>query len=120
MKSRVSEVAGHIEVEHTLRSGGRESRICVTAKGPAAMPPEDSEAHFFKEHSWGFGTGRGGQRVTYEVRHPVWSTYAVQDVQMDWDWASIYGPDWAHLADQAPRSVFLAHGSEIAVSPKHA
>ena len=90
----------------------------VVADASAHTPPEDSEAHFFKEHSWGYGTNRRGHLVTYEVRHPVWETYPVRSFNFNWDWEGIYGPEWAHLADVEPRSVFLARGSEISVSPK--
>ena len=115
MTSEVVEADGQLVVEHHL---GQTSRLRVVASAETSTPSEDSEAHFFKEHSWGYGTSRDGNLVTYEVQHPVWQTHAVQSVQMDWDWAAVYGPDWAHLADVQPRSVFLARGSEVSVSPK--
>ncbi len=118
MRSRVTEQTEGLQVEHWLRREGKESRVRVLADPVPHTPSEDSEAHFFKEHSWGYGTSRRGALVTYEVAHPVWATHEVRDLQMDWDWVSIYGPQWAHLADQTPRSVYLALGSEISVSPK--
>lgn len=118
MRSRVTEGPDELKVEHWLKVAGRESRLQVIANPSSTTPPEDGEAHFFKEHNWGYGTSRRGKLVTYEVAHPIWATHEIRDVEMDWDWAGVYGPDWALLADQEPRSVFLAHGSEVAVSPK--
>mgnify|MGYP002036565628 CR=1 FL=1 len=118
MKSQVMEHQGTLEVTHRLTRHRRTSDLSVVADASAHTPPEDSEAHFFKEHSWGYGTNRRGHLVTYEVRHPVWETYPVRSFNFNWDWEGIYGPEWAHLADVEPRSVFLARGSEISVSPK--
>jgi uncharacterized protein YqjF (DUF2071 family) len=120
MRSQVTEGPEELRVEHWLTVAGRESRLRVVAHPSSSTPPEGGEAHFFKEHSWGHGTSRKGTRLTYEVAHPVWATHEVRKVEMDWDWASIYGEEWAHLADQEPRSVFLASGSEVSVSPKQA
>ena len=118
MRSEVVAGPDALTVSHWLDSGGHTGHLQVVADPESQVPAEDSEAHFFKEHSWGYGTARNGSRVAYEVRHPVWASYPVRDMTLEWDWAGIYGPQWAHLADQAPRSVFLAHGSEVSVSPK--
>jgi uncharacterized protein YqjF (DUF2071 family) len=118
MRSTVESSAAQIEVFHGLRLGGREHTVRVTAEAGIERPAQDSEAHFFKEHSWGFGASRGGKLLQYEVRHPVWETHAVTDVQLDWDWGAVYGPEWADYNAVAPRSTFLAVGSNIAVAPK--
>lgn len=52
------------------------------------------------------------------LRFYVRDTHAVTDVQLDWDWGAVYGPEWSDHNDVAPRSTFLAVGSEIAVAPK--
>ena len=88
----------------------------VAEDRPTLAGPDSTEA-FFKEHSWGYGTSRRGALVTYEVRHPLWRTYPVRDLQLDWDWGAVYGPEWADLGDLEPASVVLAEGSPVAVSP---
>lgn len=118
MHSSVEASADKITVEHGLRIKQIEHTIKVVAKCPPVTPDESSEAHYFKEHSWGYGTGRNGQRVTYEVTHPVWSTFEVETVDINLDWGAAYGETWAFLNEQVPRSVVLALGSEVAVSPK--
>ena len=62
-------------------------------------------------------TSRRGGLVTYEVRHPLWRTYPVRDLQLEWDWGAVYGPEWADLGELEPASVVLAEGSPVAVSP---
>src|SRR3954471_12270692 len=58
MTSRIMEDERRISIEHWLRFGGRENRVSVVASKPVSRPGVDSVEHFFKEHEWGFGTGR--------------------------------------------------------------
>lgn len=39
---------------------GRPQALHVEGAKPAAMPSASSDAHYFKEHRWGFGTTRTG------------------------------------------------------------
>jgi uncharacterized protein len=117
MRSRTTCEGDRLEVFHGLRVDGREHTLRVIASPRLQDDPAGSTAEFFKEHSWGYGTSRGGELVTYEVRHPVWQTYPARAYELDWDWAAIYGPEWTFLGDQEPVSVVLAEGSPVAVSP---
>ena len=113
---RTSEHA--IEVEHALKLGGRTQRLRVLAHRSASVPGEDTTAHFFKEHSWGYGVSRRGELVRYEVRHPVWATYPVERFDLDWEFGRVYGSAWADLSQAEPVSVVLAVGSPVRVSPR--
>jgi len=106
-------------VERTteLHWGRRVHRLTVRAKKPAYLPAEDSVEHFFKEHKWGFGRTRSNQALSYKVLHPAWNVFTVEDYSLDWDWALVYGSEWAFLQDQQPASVMLAEGSQVAVFP---
>ena len=116
MRSVVRERDGALEVEHVLKASGRAQRIFISAGSIESVPAEDSEAHFFKEHSWGYGRSRSGRLTRYEVQHPVWATYPVERFNLDWEFGAAYGPAWSDLARTAPRSVLLAKGSPIRVS----
>lgn len=102
---------------YTLDWGGRRHRIAVSAEPTSSLPAADSLEHFFKEHRWGFGTTRRGRTQRYEVDHPVWDTHPVRSYSIELDWARVYGPEWAFLADAEPRSVVLAAGSPVSVWP---
>lgn len=117
MTSRVERSAGGATVEHRLTRQGRASTVRVEAQGPPFTPGEDSEAEFFKEHRWGFGRTRGGRLLRYEVVHPRWAVDPVRRVVLDWDFAGLYGPEWAFLAESPWRSALLARGSPVAVYP---
>jgi hypothetical protein len=94
-------------------------QISTEVAGPAFLPPEESAAHFFKEHSWGYGISRTGEIVQYEVGHPVWQCRQVAKFSHTVDFGALYGQAWAFLNNETPRSVFFALGSAIRVSQKN-
>jgi uncharacterized protein YqjF (DUF2071 family) len=119
MTSRVTDTPDRLTVEHRLTFGGRTHRLTVVGAKPPATPADTSVEHFFKEHKWGFSTGRRqGECVQYEVSHAVWACHPVERWELDWDWATVYGPEWSILQGAEPCSVILAEGSTIAVHPK--
>jgi uncharacterized protein YqjF (DUF2071 family) len=118
MSSRVGEDDGRISIEHRLTFNGRENRLSIVATKPASRPGADSTEHFFKEHEWGFGTGRRGQCLSYRVAHPCWHSYQLESYALDWDWRGVYGEDFAFLGSNTPCSVIAAVGSHVSVFPK--
>jgi uncharacterized protein YqjF (DUF2071 family) len=77
-----------------------------------------SEEEFITEHFWGYS--RMNQHLTgeYQVSHPSWNVFPVEQYKIDCDFGHLYGPSFSILKDQAPVSVFLAEGSEINVFNK--
>jgi uncharacterized protein YqjF (DUF2071 family) len=118
MESAVRESEHALEVEHLLRVGGRTQRLRVLARRQDSVPAETSTAHFFKEHTFGFGRTRAGGLVRYEVRHPIWATYPVENLHLDWEFGTVYGPEWADLSRRDPVSVILAKGSAVRVGAR--
>lgn len=102
---------------YSLKYGGRQHRIAVTASRSPSTPGEDTIEHFFKEHHWGFGQSRDGKTLRYEVRHPIWPILPIQNYSLDFDFGAVYGPEWRFLSDQQPISTLLAVGSEVSVWP---
>jgi hypothetical protein len=107
-----------IRITHRLRSSEGEFSIAASAGHPAHPVSADSREHWFKEHQWGFGMTRRGMPLLYEVQHPHWEVYDTPTVQMQWDFAALYGDEWRFLNDREPDSLVIAAGSEIAVYPK--
>jgi uncharacterized protein YqjF (DUF2071 family) len=110
--------AERVYAEYGLEFGGRRNTILVTGRLPAFTPPPGTVEDFFKEEHWGFGRTRSGELLRYEVGHPVWDVYPVESFAIDLDWGAVYGPEWAFLAGEQPRSTVFALGSPITVSPK--
>jgi uncharacterized protein YqjF (DUF2071 family) len=117
------ESVSHIEQnqlkkEFVLSWQGRKQVMGVTAKATAFMPDEKSIEHFFKEHEWGFGRSRSGSTTVYRVEHPPWRVYPFLNSKLDFDFAAVYGPQWAGLSGRKPDSVVFAEGSPIYVFSK--
>jgi uncharacterized protein YqjF (DUF2071 family) len=118
MTSSVRDDPERIAVEHRLTVAGRVHTLRAVGGKPAYRPGPDSVEAFFKEHQWGFGRTRRGRTLRYEVRHPAWDVYPVQEFAVDLDWAAVYGPEWAPFQKAVPVSTILAAGSAVAVYPK--
>jgi uncharacterized protein YqjF (DUF2071 family) len=118
MTMDVDERADCVVASYSVRWGGRAHVLSAVGVKPAVRPDAESVEHFFKEHSWGYGTSRRGQLVRYEVNHPEWDVYPVREFAADVDWATLYGPEWAVMQKADPASVVLAVGSEVSVYPK--
>jgi uncharacterized protein YqjF (DUF2071 family) len=107
-----------VTATYTVKWGGRVHTLRAVGAKPAIRPGLESTEHWFKEHSWGFGTSRRGRLIRYEVNHPEWDVYAIREFAADVDWASLYGPEWGVMQKADPASVVFAAGSEVSVYPK--
>lgn len=74
-----------------------------------------SEAEFIAQHYWGYAKKNDTQTVEYEVTHPKWEHYTVNDFSIEVDFEKVYGKEFAFLNTSEPKSVFLVEGSEISV-----
>ncbi len=118
MSMAVADEPETVTATYTVKWGGKVHSLRAVGTKPAFRPAADSTEHWFKEHSWGFGTSRRGKLIRYEVNHPEWDVYPVRDFAADVDWAKLYGPEWGVMQKAEPTSVVLAAGSEVSVYPK--
>jgi len=118
MTMNVADSIDAVTAEYSVVWGGRTHRLRAIGGKPASRPGSDTAEHFFKEHTWGFGTSRRGALVRYEVNHPEWDVYPLRDFAVDVDWGILYGPDWTVMNSREPASVVLAAGSPVSVFPK--
>jgi len=118
MRSTWRETDEGAEIGHELTQGGSSHTLKMQLGKQVSTPADDSADHFFKEHSWGFGQSRGGKLLRYEVWHPIWETRPVESLELQWNFESVYGPEWADLSKANPAHTAFALGSEIRVYPK--
>ncbi|HEX3872742.1 MAG TPA: DUF2071 domain-containing protein [Solirubrobacteraceae bacterium] len=118
MRSDVGRVAGdasRLRVRHVL--GERLSVVTAEVDAAGVVPADDSDGRWLTDHEFGFGRTRRGEMRQYRVEHPLWPLHTVHSVDLDVDFAGLYGPDWAFLARATPSHVTFAAGSEVAVYP---
>ena len=118
MAMQVVESEQVVRATYSVNWGGRQHTLRAVGTKPSTRPGPESVEHFFKEHSWGFGTSRRKRLIRYEVSHPEWDVFPVQEFAADVDWGTLYGPEWAVMNGAQPGSVVLAAGSAVSVYPK--
>jgi hypothetical protein len=74
-----------------------------------------SKEEFITEHYWGYSSVDKNKTGEYEVVHPRWQVYPVEQYNIECDFRSLYGDDFTILNDTKPSSVFLAEGSLVSV-----
>ncbi|AEE49772.1 YqjF family protein [Haliscomenobacter hydrossis] len=119
MQYRWEESKDQLEVEYSWKQKGRQHLFSAITSAEALDMPPGGEAEFITEHYWGYARWDAQRTMEYAVEHPRWQTYAVQDVNCAVDFGAAYGAEFAFLNGLAPKSVFLAEGSEIAVGKGH-
>lgn len=74
-----------------------------------------SEEEFITEHYWGYTKLGNNKTSEYGVEHPRWLHYPVTNYNIDVDFETNYGRDFAFMKTLKPTSVLLAVGSNIEV-----
>jgi uncharacterized protein len=105
--------SGAVRVWHRFAQG---SSVAVTASATGTLPEPGSPGHWLTDHALGIGRRRDGAAVLYHVAHPTWALHEIAAIDLDVDFAAVYGPEWAWLADAQPSHVSLATGSAVTVS----
>jgi len=108
----------HINYEWKVGNDWNHIRVQAERVGYALTP--GSEEEFITEHYWGYtkrSTLRKGEGRTseYEVVHPQWTIFPVQDFSVHCDIKALYGAAFVPFFEGPPYSVFLADGSAVAI-----
>ena len=102
-------------VEYMWRHRGERFAVRARAEGAARPLVPGSEGEFITEHYWGYTRQRDGGTLEYRVEHPPWDIWEATDATFEGDATALYGPEFAALLREPPRSAFIAVGSEVAV-----
>lgn len=89
--------------------------IKVSANPNIIDIPPFSEANYITEHLWGFSKINETETKKYEVEHPKWQQYLVNDFECTIDFEKTYGSNFKTLNSLKPVSVYLIEGSKIKV-----
>jgi hypothetical protein len=93
----------------------RSVTLSAEARGPARLAAPDSEAEFMTEHYWGYTRQRDGSTLEYRVDHPAWLVWEATSASVTGAVDSLYGPAFGQILAMAPRSAFIAVGSDVSV-----
>ncbi|WP_150452418.1 YqjF family protein [Arenibacter lacus] len=105
-------------VEYNWTTSGIENRFQVTGSKESYEIISGSETEFITEHYWGYAKVNKEKSNEYEVIHPKWQAYNVNDYKINVEFGKVYGREFEFLNSVKPNSVMLAEGSEITVENK--
>ena len=108
-----------LNVIYEWRHNGQWNKLAANCKPQSTEIIPDSEEEFITEHYWGYATMGQEKSTEYEVTHPKWKVYNVNQFSIKIDFSAIYGSDFAFLSQADPVSVMLAEGSLITVESKN-
>jgi uncharacterized protein YqjF (DUF2071 family) len=118
MRHEWKENATNRTVEYQWKKNTQWQSFKITADIASSEIPADSETEFITEHYWGYAKVNDKTTNEYEVTHPKWRQYKVNDSEIKVDFKAVYGDDFEFLNELQPTSVMLAEGSEITVEGK--
>ena len=116
LSCRVTPVGNLRRVRYDLNVARCRHTLAVSGLGPAIVPPAGSAEAFFTGQGWGFARGRGGTTRRFQVTHPPWQVYKVQEAFVSVDFGLLYGDQWSFLTERPPDSLVLCEGSAVGVS----
>ncbi len=97
---------------------GRWNQLTVVADSGAQPLVTGSQEEFITEHFWGYTHAGADRTAEYQVTHPRWDIYTVQECHIECDFGKLYGAAFSGLESERPQSVFLAEGSAVEVYSK--
>jgi len=107
-----------LKVLYSWKYAGIEHEIKALADLSSSELIFETEAHFILEHYYGYTKISNELSYEYEVIHPAWEIYPVQNFSLNVDFKKMYGASFGFLTETSPCSVFLAEGSEVSVMDK--
>lgn len=107
VKSEILDDGQQLSVSYKWKFRGRWNSISATGSNKAVALQENSEEEFITEHFWGYAKGRNNTTTQYQVEHPRWDIYQVNDYKVSCDFGALYGSSFAALETLTPLSVFV-------------
>ncbi len=109
---------GLLHVVYAWKRKNYWNSITVKADVNPAVLPAGSKEEFITEHFWGYTQVNNQKTAEYQVQHPRWNIHAVNQYEINCDFASLYGMEFSMLAQRSPDSVFLGEGSGVKLFSK--
>ncbi|TCI85185.1 YqjF family protein [Tenacibaculum sp. M341] len=112
------EKENELEVVYKWKKNNNWNSIEVIAENIPTNIEENSVIEFISEHYWGYAKESEKKTTEYEVRHPRWQYYPINNFNMKIDFKETYGDNFEFLNSIEPSSVMLLEGAEISVEGK--
>ena len=108
------------EIKVEYKWGKNPTHSMQVSSLPISEPIEtDSLEEFITEHYWGYAHVSPYKTIEYEVTHPRWEIYPVDEYSVNCNFEKNYGPSFAILDQLKPSNVLFAEGSAITIESKN-
>ena len=112
------ELGDKLTVGYYWKKNNKWNSLEATASVNSCESEQGSKEEFVTEHYWGYSSINKKKTGEYQVEHPRWCIYPVEQYSIDCDFDSLYGNDFAFLDHSRPASIFLAEGSPVTIFTK--
>lgn len=89
--------------------------IKAVTTGPLNDLKKGSLEEFILEHYWGYTARSDGSTSEYEVKHPRWRVWDVEQVEISANFGDLYPSVFREVLSSKPHSTFVAEGSNVSV-----
>ncbi len=117
MAHSIKEREQDIAVSYYWKVNNQVQKIHIQSGNTLQPIPLHTEAAFITEHYYGY-TKVEGSTFEYEVVHPSWEEYPIDEIRLDVDFTINYGDAFSFLNQQKPSSVQMVEGSTVQVKTK--
>jgi uncharacterized protein YqjF (DUF2071 family) len=112
------EIGEQLTVGYYWKKNNKWNELEVIADSKLNEIKQGSKEEFITEHYWGYSSVDKNKTGEYEVAHPRWDIYLIENYKIDCDFKQLYGNDFDILDHSQPASVFLAEGSPVIIFTK--
>ena len=112
------EMGEQLTIGYYWKKNNKWNELEVTASRKLNEITPNSKEEFITEHYWGYSSVDKNKTGEYEVAHPRWDIYSIENYKIDCDFKLLYGNDFDILDHSQPASVFLAEGSSVTIFTK--
>ena len=112
------EMGEQLTIGYYWKKDNKWNELEVTADSKLHEIEQGSKEEFITEHYWGYSSVDKNKTGEYEVAHPRWDIYPIENYKINCDFKQLYGNDFEILEHTQPASVFLAEGSPVTIFTK--
>jgi uncharacterized protein len=94
------------------------NKLEVTADPKLCELEQGIKEEFIIERYWGYSSIDKNKTEEFQVEHPRWNIYPIEQYNIDCNFKTLYGSDFESLNNKQPASVFLAEGSPATIFTK--
>jgi uncharacterized protein YqjF (DUF2071 family) len=106
------------KINYQWQLGNQWNSIGVNAENKPMPIIIGSEEEFIFEHYFGYAKLSNDKTEEYTIHHPSWNINKVINYDINCDFETMYGNQFACLNNIQPKSVFMAEGSSVEVNWK--